>query len=180
MRWSWYMCRHFGIRHVACQLLFSGLLGAAVTLSVSPNNISLSGLADSNTPVTSYAAKVSATGSGSGSLNVSTTPASSWLYAWAGSPTIAAGGAAVVIAVSVSPGAGDLNAGANSGSVTITSGSSSVTVNVTFTRTTPPATISADQTCLSFSATTGGSSPATQTLLVDSSDSSSIGLTVTA
>ena len=123
------MRRHFGIKFVLCQFLFSGFLGAAVTLSVSPSSISLSGLASSNSPITSYSARVSATGTGSGALVVSTTPAFSWLSAWAGSSTIAAGGAAVVIAVSADPGSGDLNTGTNSGSVTITSGTSSVTIN---------------------------------------------------
>src|SRR5260370_5961934 len=158
------MHHHFGIRLVLCHLVLSGFLGAAVTLSVSPRSISLSGVASANATITSYSDRVSARGSGSGALVVSTTPASSWLSAWAGSPTIAAGGAAVVIAVSADPGSGDLNTGTNSGSVTITSGTSSVTINVTLSITSPPATISAGQTCLSFSATLGGSSPATQPL----------------
>src|SRR5258708_7450474 len=174
------MRRHFGIKFVLCQFLFSGLLGAAVTLSVSPSSISLSGFASSNTPITSYSARVSATGTGSGALVVSTTPAFSWLSAWAGSPTITAGGTAVIIAVSADPGSGDLNTGTNSGSVTITSGTSSVTINVPLSITSPPATISAGQTCLSFSATLGGSSPATQALQVDSSDGLSVALTATA
>ena len=174
------MRRHFGIRFVICQFLFSGCLGAAVTLGVSPSSISLSGLASSNTPITSYSARVTATGTGSGALTVSTTPAFSWLSAWASSPTIAAGRGAVVIAVSADPGNGDLNTGTNSGSVTITSGTSSVTIKVTFSISSPPATISADQTCLAFSATLGGSSPATQALHVDSSNGLSVGLTATA
>src|ERR1700755_2777889 len=110
---------HIGKSLIVCQFLSSVLFGA-VTLSVSPSSISLSGAAGSTTPIINNSARVSAAGTGSGSLTVSVTPPSSWLTASAGASTITAGGAAVVITVTANP--ASLSAGARSGTVTITSG----------------------------------------------------------
>ena len=139
-------------------------------IGTSPTTISFTATQGGANPATQT---LSISNMGGGTLSWTASDNAPWLTV---SPPTGTGNGAVMLSVST----GTLTVGSHSSTVTMNaSGASSVTVPVTFTIATapvPPA-IGASPTSLSFTATQGGSNPATQNLSISNSGGGSLSWT---
>jgi len=139
-------------------------------IGVSPKNLSFTATQGGANPATQT---LSMSNKGDGTLSWTAAGNASWLTL---SPASGTGDGAVTLTVTT----GALTAGSYSATVTLNAtGADSVTVPVTFTVATSsaPAAIGVSPTSLSFTATRGGSDPATQTLSISNTGNGTLNWT---